>query len=232
MGLWTLWETVRRRLYMSRLKERHVVDDFHRLIYDSQLWGGTWGAVSWLGTPTQKLPLDLWVYQEILHEIRPNLIIESGTYRGGSALFLANICDLLEHGRVISIDIEDPGGRPEHPRITYLLGSSISQGVLDQVRAQISDHDDVMVILDSDHSRDHVLEELRAYAPMVTPGSYLIVEDTNLNGHPVYPGHGPGPMEAVREYLREAPNFRIDRQREKFLITFNPSGYLLRARGG
>ena len=85
-----------------------------------------------------------------------------------------------------------------------------------------------MVILDSDHSRDHVLRELELYAPLVTPGCYVVVEDTNVNGHPVVPRFGPGPMEAVQEYLATTDAFEVDRSREKLLLTFNPSGYLRR----
>ena len=84
----------------------------------------------------------------------------------------------------------------------------------------------VLVVLDSDHSRDHVLAEPRAYAPLVTPGSYLVVEDTNINGHPVYEAFGPGPMEAVQDFLKERDDFEADRSREKFLLTFNPRGWL------
>ena len=85
-----------------------------------------------------------------------------------------------------------------------------------------------MVVLDSDHSRDHVLQELELYAPLVTPGCYLVVEDTNVNGHPVSPGFGPGPMEAVTEFLGTTDDFEVDRGREKLMLTFNPSGYLRR----
>jgi cephalosporin hydroxylase len=86
----------------------------------------------------------------------------------------------------------------------------------------------IMVILDSDHTRAHVRGELRGYGPLVTPGSYLIVEDTNLNGHPAYPQFGPGPMEAVKEFLASSPNFLPDPDCEKFFMTFNPPGYLRR----
>ena len=82
------------------------------------------------------------------------------------------------------------------------------------------------MILDSDHSRDHVLDELRLYSRFVTPGGYLVVEDTNVNGHPVFPEHGPGPMEAVEEFLAESDEFEIDLAREKFFLTFNPRGFL------
>ena len=88
----------------------------------------------------------------------------------------------------------------------------------------------VLVILDSDHSMAHVLQELRSYAPMVDVGGYLIVQDTNVNGHPVYPEHGPGPMEALDEFLKSDDRFEIDRTREAFLFTMHPRGYLKRVR--
>jgi cephalosporin hydroxylase len=170
----------------------------------------------------------MWVYQEILKETTPDLIIETGTLYGGSAYFLASMCDLLNRGRVISIDISDKPGRPQHPRIQYLLGSSTSPAILEQVRVAVQPGNRVMVILDSDHRKAHVLDELRAFERFVTPGCYLVVEDTNLNGHPVLPSFGPGPTEAVREFLAENSSFSVDKSREKFRLTFNPSGYLKR----
>jgi cephalosporin hydroxylase len=205
-----------------------LVDRFHALFYDSKDVPEGWRGVRWLGTDALKCPLDLWVYQEILHELRPDLVIETGTNRGGSALFLASVMDLIGSGEVVSIDIAELPGRPSHPRIGYLRGSSTSPGIVEQVRSRAARARKVMVILDSDHRAAHVREELRLYAPMVTPGQYLIVEDTNLNGHPVFPGFGPGPMEAVQEFLRQEGTFVPDRSRERFLFSFNPGGYLRR----
>lgn len=170
--------------------------------------------------------MDLWIYQEIIFEVKPNIIIECGTAKGGSALFLVFVCDLVDNGRVITIDIEDRRERPRHSRIKYLLGSSVLEEIVGQVRKLISDKDKVMVILDSDHHKEHVLNELRIYSKLVTKGSYIIVEDTNINGHPVAHDFGPGPMEAVEEFLKENTNFVIDKSREKFYLTFNPRGYL------
>jgi cephalosporin hydroxylase len=102
--------------------------------------------------------------------------------------------------------------------------------VLERVRAEAAGEETVMVILDSDHSREHVLAELRGYADLVTPGSYLIVEDTNVNGNPVFPDHGPGPMEAVEAFLGEDARFAVDTRPERLLLTFNPRGYLRRER--
>jgi cephalosporin hydroxylase len=176
--------------------------------------------------PAQKCVFDLWVYQEILHELRPAAIVECGTANGGSALFLASVCDLLGLGKVITVDIVDKPGRPSHERITYVTGSSTDPEVVARVRGLVGNGAPVLVILDSDHERDHVLNELRLYAPLVSAGSYLIVEDSNVNGHPVVSDFGPGPAEAVEQFLVETEEFEVDRSREKFFLTFNPNGYL------
>jgi cephalosporin hydroxylase len=204
-----------------------ITNNFHRLYYFAP--GRTWRNTYWFGVPVQKCPLDLWIYQEILQEIRPSLIIETGTHRGGSALFLAGMCDLIGSGRILTIDIEVMEPRREHPRITYLEGSSTAPEILEQVRSHIEPDDSVLVILDSDHSLHHVSRELNSYSELVTPGSYLLVEDTNLNGHPIAsPLPQPGPMEVVEAFLRTNESFVPDREREKFFLTFNPKGYLRR----
>jgi cephalosporin hydroxylase len=216
----------------ARLPAQETVEAFHRLYYGLGAEGGTFKNTYWMGVLTQKLPLDLWIYQEILHETRPDLIVETGTYEGGSALYLASICDLLGRGRVMTIDITERGfsGNPrsEHPRIHYVLGSSTDEAVLDEVRKEAQGAEGVMVILDSDHSEKHVFRELEAYSPLVSPGHYLVVEDTNVNGNPVLPSFGPGPMEAVERFLSGTDAFEPDADREKFLLTFNPRGYLKR----
>ncbi|MDO8648187.1 MAG: CmcI family methyltransferase [Candidatus Peregrinibacteria bacterium] len=199
---------------------------FHCAYYERAK--NTWQNTFWLGVRTFKCPLDLWVYQEILTEKRPDIIIETGTAAGGSALFLASTCDALGSGRVITIDIER-GEFPKHPRITYLTGSSTDRSTPDQLLPLIEGKT-VMVILDSDHRAPHVLEELHLYSPLVTAGQYLIVEDTNVNGNPVLEHFGPGPQEALEEFLVGNENFTVDRNREKFLMTFNPGGYILRMR--
>jgi len=212
------------RRISSAITDRRVVRPFHRLFYNSGK--RTWSNTHWLGIPAQKCAFDLWVYQELVHELRPAVIVESGTANGGSALFLASICDLLGHGNVVTVDTADRPGRPSHDRITYLNGSSTEPGIVEKVKQLVAGRAPVVVILDSDHSRDHVLNELRLYAPLVSAGSYLIVEDSNVNGHPVAPDFGPGPSEAVRQFLAESDEFEVDRSREKFFLTFNPSGYL------
>ena len=202
-----------------------TVQSFHRLYYDSKVWRDTY----WQGVETQKTPLDLWIYQEILFELKPDVIVETGTFDGGSALYLATICDLLGTGKVVTVDIETRPYRPKHPRITYVEGySSTSVEAVAKVKAGIGEGNKVMVILDSDHGVRHVLEELRTYAGIVTSGQYLIVEDTNIGGHPVLDEFGPGPMEALDAFLKDSSDFEIDASREKFYLTFNPRGFLKR----
>jgi cephalosporin hydroxylase len=198
---------------------------FHRAYYEAS---DVWQDSSWLGIAALKTPQDLWVYQEILVETRPDVIIETGTFRGGSALYLATVCDAIDRGRVISVDLNARDDLPKHPRIDYLVGSSTSEEIVAEVRSRIAADERAMVFLDSDHSRDHVLAELRAYGPLVGEGCYLVVEDTNINGHPVVPHWGAGPMEAVEEFLASGAPFAVDRAREKFLFTFNPRGFLRR----
>lgn len=206
------------------MSRKEQVVRFHSLYYGSRVWQNTF----WMGVPAYKCPLDLWIYQEVIFEVKPDVIVECGTADGGSALFLAHMCELANRGRIVTIDVGQGEGRPRHPRITYVLGSSTAGEVVQRVRRLVTGGGSVMVILDSDHSKAHVLDELRIYSTLVTKGSYLIVEDTNVNGHPVLPDFGPGPMEAVEEFLKENSRFVIDDTREKFYMTFNPRGYLRR----
>jgi cephalosporin hydroxylase len=131
------------------------------------------------------------------------LVVEPGTFEGGSALFFASLFDLIGHGHVVTVDIETREGRPEHERVTYLSGSSTAPEIIEQIQARAVEASRVLIVLDSDHQREHVLAELRAYGDLVTPGSYMIVEDTNVNGHPIAPELDPGPMEAIDVFLGE-----------------------------
>jgi cephalosporin hydroxylase len=139
---------------------------------------------------------------------------------------MASLLDLQGQGEVISVDIEPKPWRPIHPRVTYITGSSTDVGVVSAIAEKARGNQSIMVVLDSDHAMSHVLEELRLYAPLVSPGGFLIVEDTNVNGHPVDSSHGPGPWEAVQEFLARNANFEVDQRREKYYMTFNPGGYL------
>ena len=221
----------RRDLRPLEPDEIETVERFHRTFYD--IWasdrrhGRGTISLSWFGHKTYKSPFDLWTYQEILVETRPDVVIETGTRFGGSAYYLAGIMDLLGRGRVLTVDIDKEPGRPRHRRITYLDGSSTDLAVLDRL-ARETRGKRVMVILDSDHHAPHVLAELRAYRDLVSVGCYLVVEDTNVNGHPVLPDYGPGPMEALEEFLTTTDDYVVDRDRERFLLTLNPSGFLRR----
>lgn len=219
------------RIYISPKTKEEIISLFHKLYYDKwSLLENTDLEPLWLGTRLHKCPLDLWVYQEILLELHPDLIVECGTKYGGSALFFASICDLLNSGRVLTVDIQERDGRPQHPRITYLTGSSTSSTIVSAVEEAANRSQKVLVCLDSDHQMEHVLQELELYSQFVSIGSYLIVEDTCINGHPILSDVGPGPMEAVEQFLENNDNFIVDKTREKFLMTFNPNGYIKRVK--
>lgn len=220
--LWLLTQ----RIYVNPKIQQNIVEQFHKLYYDSSSFGKTWAQTFWFGVNTQKCPLDLWIYQEILYELKPDLIIETGTANGGSALFLATICDIIGIGTVVTIDIERRENLTQHSRIKYLTGSSTSNEIVTKVQELAKNKKKVMCILDSDHTKKHVLDELKIYSPMVSKGQYLIVEDTHVNGHPVEPEFGEGPMEAVKEFLKSHLEFKIDAEKEKFYLTFNPQGYI------
>ena len=211
----------------GRRLDRAAVSRAHDVLYASNAWT----EATWLGTQALKNPLDLWVYQEIVAETRPALIVETGTWRGGSAHFLASICDLLGEGEVVSIDVASlRDDYPQHPRLTYLAGrSSTDPDVVAEVRERAAGRP-IFVILDSDHSQGHVEAELAAYAPLVPVGCYLVVEDSNIGQ--IRKDLLPGPFEAIQTFMASNDEFEIDREREKFLITFNPSGYLRRVKDG
>jgi cephalosporin hydroxylase len=218
---------IRRRFSVGLTTEAAVVKSFHRVYHGAAR--RTWLNTYWLGIPIQKCPLDLWVYQEIIFGLRPDLIIECGTASGGSALYMASMLDIIGVGEVITIDLQDATGKPEHRRVKYLVGSTTSEEVVASVGKVVDGKQTVMVILDSDHHKEHVLNELRTYSRFVTKGSYLIVEDTVI-GHPVMRDFGDGPMEAVGQFLEENADFAVDKTKEKFYLSFNPGGYLVRTK--
>lgn len=189
------YSTTIRRLLAN---DSTTIRRFQLLFHDSRVT--TSDNSRWLGVPIQKCPMDLATFQEILYDTKPDVLIEAGTFQGGSALFFASIMDLLKRGRVITIDPVDQG-RPPHPRITYLQGLSTAPEIVAAVKSLIQPNEAVMVILDSDHNAANVLKEVRTYGPLVTEEGYLVVEDTALSGHPIWPGTGPGPWEAVDEFI-------------------------------
>lgn len=215
-----------------RLSEREIIERFHQLSYNDKR---TWPQNRWLGIATYQNPNDVWITQEIIQEVKPDFIVEAGTFHGGSAALWATVLvQVNPKGRVITIDIEDHTSEARklpifRQRVDFLLGSSTDPKIVAEVRKRAGGGK-VLVILDSDHKKAHVLEELAAYGPLVSVGSYLIVQDTNINGHPVLSTSGPGPMEAVEEFLASNRQFESDRSRERLLFTMNPKGYLKRVK--
>ena len=217
--------------YDDNFMERLIADSFHVMYYASNVWNG--GNMKWLGVGLFQHPMDMWVKQEIIFETKPTLILETGSAMGGSALFYATILDQMQQGRIVSIDLQDEKsgmGIPKfkHKRINFFKGNSVDPGVIKKIKAMIKPTDRVMVNLDSDHTAEHVLKELKIYGPMVTPGCYMIIDDTNLGGHPIMNQNipGPGPWTAVVEYLQKDKSFEIDQSRHKFYMTWCPNGFL------
>ncbi len=210
-------------------EDQATLDNFHQM-YFRLLEKKSGLQISWLGNQTGKLPSDLWLYQEMIVDLCPEVIVECGTHWGGSALFLANMCQLVGKGRVITVDLYPKPSRPNHVLIEYVNGSSVDPEIVNTVTANVGDATNVLVILDSNHSQEHVFEEIMAYKDLVPVGGYLVVEDSFLNGHPSHKEFGPGPMEAIDEFLAKDDSFRIDRGKEKLLFTLNRRGFLKRVK--
>ena len=215
--------------HLTRTEVERVTREFTTVYHD--LKEQTFGTTTWLRVPLVKTPNDILVFQQIIAETRPDLIVETGVYVGGSALLFASVMELLGiDGRVIAVDVDlslvNDRVR-EHPRIELIEGSSVDPEIVSRIRSEARGKR-VMVDLDADHRAHHVLEELRTYSPLVTPGCYLVVEDGFLGGRPVRPDAVPGPSEALDAWLAEDPPFEPDRWRERFLLTQNPRGYLRR----
>lgn len=200
-----------------------IIKDFNELWYN--MHQQTWCNTRWRGVHVLKPATDLWVYQELINRLVPDLIIETGTYYGGSSLFMRDMLNYVNvNARLITIDISHDRltDNAKAPGVEYMLGSSADPEIVQFVKAMISAHDcqKVMVILDSDHSEEHVLKELELYAPLVSVGMPLIVEDTNNH---------PGPIGAVcKWYPQNADKFQRDIMCEKFMLTFNRDGYFER----
>ena len=204
-----------------------IIENFHKLYFEL-LEKKSGLQISWLGHQTGKTPLDLWLYQEMIVKNKPDLIIETGTHWGGSAIFLSTICNILSFGEVLSIDLHPKENLPKSDRLEYLHGSSVDKEIFEKVKYNCQNKKNVMVILDSNHETSHVFEELKLYSELVQLNGYIIVEDTFLNGHPSHKEFGSGPYEAVNLFLRENKNFIIDKSLEKFLFTLNYNGFLKR----
>jgi len=213
------------------MTREEIIQEFHKIYYDEGNRSSIINSTRWMGVLLQKCPLDLWIYQEIMFEVRPTMIIETGSLHGGSGLWFAHMLDII-HGSadhfVLSIDINADMSRPDHYSVLFKQGSSVLPEIIQYVSRWVEKYKTVMVVLDSDHRANHVYQELELYSKFVTPGSYLILEDTNINGHPVLNGWGAGPMEALEAWLPKHPEFEVDKSREKLLCTMNPGGFLRR----
>ena len=217
------------RLWLKALRallRRPVTRLFHQDLIAAT---NNFGRTTWVGQPIWQNVLDLWVIQEAISQIKPALLIETGTNRAGSALFYAHLMDLLGTGRVLTIDIVKLH-EVEHPRIEFVIGSSTDEQVVARAREAAAEADGpVMVILDGLHDRDHVAAELELYAPLVTPGSVLLSQDGIIDELEMFRDSRPGPLPANVAFLERHPEFEHDREmNERFLLTHHPVGWLRR----
>jgi cephalosporin hydroxylase len=210
----------------ARTGQRPVTRMFHQ---DLIVKTGNFADTTWVGQPIWQNVLDLWTIQEAISEVKPALLIETGTNRGGSALFYAHLMDLLGTGRIVTIDILELH-ELEHPRIDFLIGSSTDDDIVAQVREAAAAADGpVMVILDGLHDRDHVAKELEIYGPLVTPGSLLLSQDGIIDQLGMFADSRPGPLPANQDFLERHPEFEYDAERtERFLLTHHPLGWMRR----
>jgi len=197
---------------------------------------------TWLGRPIIQYPQDIIAIQEIIYRVQPDLIIETGIAHGGSLILHASICELIGKGEVLGVDIDIREHNKNEilnhrmsKRISMIQGSSITEETVKQVAAIANGKEKVLVILDSNHTHQHVLEEMKLYAPFVTKGSYLLVFDTIVEylAEDIYTDRnwsvGDNPMTAVTEYLKTNDDFIIDKTVDnKLLISVAPNGYLQR----
>jgi cephalosporin hydroxylase len=196
---------------------------------------------SWMGRPIIQYPQDMVMMQELIYKIQPDLLIETGIAHGGSLIYYASLMELIGKGHVLGVDIDirehnkkEIEAHAMFKRISMIQGSAIDLDIIEQVKAHIKPGMTVMVSLDSNHTHDHVLEELKLYAPFVTSGSYCVVFDTIVEDMPqgMYDRPwdiGNNPKTAVWEYLKTNTDFEIDAQIDnKLLISVAPSGYLKR----
>jgi len=204
-----------------------IADDLRDAFVNAYHRSLAWQDTTWLGHPVPNTPTDLVTYQEILSEVRPDWVVETGTHGGGRALFLASILDLLGHGQVVSIDEHGAKG-PEHPRITYVQGRPDATETRQAVTDLVGDDPHAMVVIGRRNLRDRVRREFEAYAPLVRIGSYVVIEHTAMNGFPIDATAGPGPHEALRRIMNVHGEFLADSEREKHGLTFNGGGFLRR----
>lgn len=226
------WRVLESRKALMPPERQH---ELIRLYHELPVWESTW----FHGVRIFKNPLDLWMVEQIMHRIQPRFVVETGTFRGASALFYAQVLEGLglNESRVLTVDIADynqaAAAQRLWKRVTFFHGSSTDERIVGEM-AKLTRGATTLVALDSDHSMKHVLNELRMYAPMVSPGSYIVVEDTHMDGAGTH-GYGvadPGPLAAVEQFLREeaGKNFERDLTQEPFVMSWNTGGWLKRKR--
>lgn len=182
----------------------------------------------WFGVKALKNPLDFWVYQEIIFDQKPDVIIEIGNNCGGSTYALAHLCDLMGTGQIIGIDISHgsvPDVVKKHPRVRLLEGDACI--MFAEVKKLTADAKNILIIEDSSHEYQNTLNVLNTYAPLIPQGGYFIVED-GICHHGLDIGPNPGPYEAIEAFVSKNKNFMIDSAKESFILSWNPKGFLKR----
>jgi cephalosporin hydroxylase len=205
-----------------------VADDLRDAFTTAYYRSLAWGQTRWLGRIVPNAATDLLTYQEILAEVRPDWVIETGGPDGGRAYFLATVCELLGHGEVVSVSHRPREGRPLHPRLRHVAAVPHEPVALEHVSAVVGSKPHAVVLLGSRTRRDRTRREFELFAPLFPVGSYLIIEHTVLNGFPVDASFGPGPHEALRRLMNLHGEFLADTTRERHALTFNQGGFLRR----
>lgn len=221
------------------ISQKEIIDIFHSVFYARES-NHTGPPKLYNGVPIHKNPGDMFNYQQILFDQKPDYIIECGAYQGGSTMFFADTLKLIGKGKIVSVDICEREERwyPQveaHERTVLIPGSSVAPEIVAKVKDIVADGSSFFLILDSLHTQAHVLKEMECYGPLLAKGNYMIVEDSNLNGHPLPPQwhtqtmQEGGPFEAVQEYMKKYQDFEIDSEIEnRFLFSYAPSGYLVK----
>jgi cephalosporin hydroxylase len=208
-----------------------IIPDELRLGFIEAFWRSlSWQRSTWMGRKLATIPTDLQVMQELVWELRPDWIIETGTDQGGRALFLAGLLDALDHGQLLSVDPHQPDDLPAHPRIQYLKARAEDPEVAAQVHDLVGHTENALVVLGARTGMRRVMREFDHLSGHVPVGGYVIVEQTVVNGNPVWPEHGLGPGDAVRQLLQVRGDFVADPFRERFGLTFDLGGYLKRVK--
>ena len=223
------WNRIRQKpLRRKSYQERYSMSLREWLIYHQKEI--VFDQVKWMGTRILKNPLDAWIYQEIIHEVQPDVIVEIGSRYGGGTKYFANLLDILGKGMVISIDIDRSVYNLDHERVKVLTGNSSDQKIISRV-ADLCRGKAVLVIQDGDHSKKQALEDLENYSRFISVNSYFIMEDGIVDLFHHDDGLGfqdKGPLAAVEEFLSLNSHFAIDSSRERYILTYNPKGFLKR----